>query len=190
MKKWNGYETTEVMGVKRKLPAGAYKCRIMAAEEKEYGWGSVLLISFDIAEGEYKNFYRAQYEKQTKDKKWKGVYRLTCPTDSGDEKDERLKKAFKTFIHHIESSNEGYKWDWNEASLIGKYFGGIFGEKEYEVDGNSGFYTTIRYTTDVSGLENAQIPKPIMLNRTTQDNVINSTNTSTLDWGSDEALPF
>lgn len=190
MKKWNGYETTEVMGVKRKLPARAYKCRIMAAEEKEYGWGSVLLISFDIAEGEYKGFYREQYEKQTKDKKWKGVYRLSVPKDDGTEKDEKVKKAFKTFIYHIESSNNGYKWDWNESSLIGKYFGGIFGEKEYEVDGNTGFYTTIRYTTDINGLEDAQIPKPIMLNKTTQDNVTNSTNTSTLDWGSDEALPF
>ena len=190
MKKWNGYETTEVMGAKRKLPAGAYKCRIMSAEEKEYGWGSVLLISFDIAEGEYKGFYREQYEKQTKDKKWKGVYRLSVPKDDGTEKDEKVKKAFKTFIYHIESSNTGYKWDWNESSLIGKYFGGIFGEKEYEVDGNSGFYTAIRYTTGIDGLENAQIPKPIMLNRINQDNRTDTANSSTLDWGSDEALPF
>lgn len=187
MKKWNGYEKTEVMGTKRKLPAGAYKCRIMAAEEREYGWGNVLLISFDIAEGEYKNFYRAQYEKQTKDKKWKGVYRLSVPKDDGTEKDERLKKAFKTFIHHIEGSNGGYKWDWNEASLIGKYFGGIFGEKEYEVDGNSGFYTTIRYTTDINSLDNIQIPKPVMLNKSSQNNL---TTPSTSDWEGDESLPF
>lgn len=187
MKKWNGYEKTEVMGVKKKLPAGAYKCRIMAAEEREYGWGNVLLISFDIAEGQYKGFYSEQYEKQSKDKKWKGVYRLSVPKDDGTEKDERLKKAFKTFIHHIEGSNGGYKWDWNEASLIGKYFGGIFGEKEYEVDGNSGFYTTIRYTTGIDGLENAQIPKPILLNKSGQSNL---TTPSTSDWEGDESLPF
>lgn len=187
MKKWNGYEKTEVIGTKRKLPAGAYKCRIMAAEEKEYGWGSVLLISFDIAEGEYKGFYGEQYEKQSKDKKWKGVYRLNVPKDDGTEKDERLKKSFKTFIYHIESSNGGYKWDWNEASLIGKYFGGIFGEKEYEVDGNSGFYTTIRYTTDINALDNAQIPKPILLNKAVQNNL---TTPTTVDWEGDESLPF
>ena len=112
------------------------------------------------------------------------------PKDDGTEKDEKVKKAFKTFIYHIESSNTGYKWDWNESSLIGKYFGGVFGEKEYEVDGNSGFYTAIRYTTGIDGLENAQIPKPIMLNRTNQDNRTDTANSSTLDWGSDEVLPF
>lgn len=73
MKKWNGYETTQVMGGKKKLPVGAYVCKVLEAKEESYGWGSVLVIHFDIAEGEYKNFYREQYEKQDKNKKWKGV---------------------------------------------------------------------------------------------------------------------
>lgn len=187
MKKWNDYEATQVMGVKKKLPAGAYKCRVLAAEEREYGWGTVLLIYFDIAEGDYKNFYREQYEKQTKDKKWKGVYRLSVPKDDGTEKDEKLKKAFKTFMYHIESSNSSYKWDWNEASLISKYFGGIFSEKEYEVDGNRGLYTTIRYTTGLDGLGNAQIPKPILLNKVAQT----ASNTKeSIQWDEEGALPF
>ena len=106
MKKWNGYETTQVMGSgRKKLPVGAYVCKVLEAREESYGWGSVLVIQFDIAEGEYKNFYREQYEKQDKNKKWKGVYRLNCPMDDGTPKDERMKKAFKTFIHHIETSN-------------------------------------------------------------------------------------
>lgn len=187
MKKWNGYETTEVMGTKRKLPAGGYVCRIMEAEEKEYGWGSVLNILFDIAEGQYKGFYSEQYEKQTKDKKWKGVYRLNVPKDDGSEKDERLKKAFKTFIHHIESSNQGYKWDWNEAALKGKLFGGVFGEKEYEVDGNTGFYTTIRYTGEVKGIENMPVPKQQLLNRPGQSSL---TTPAPMEWGADDSLPF
>lgn len=187
MKKWNGYETTQIVGAKKKLPAGGYVCRIIDAKEETYGWGSVLVISFDIAEGEYKNFYREQYEKQNGTKKWKGTYRLNCPKDNGDPKDERTKKTFKTFIYHIEQSNQGYKWDWNEGNLKGKLFGGIFGEKEYEVDGNSGFYTTIRYTTDINSLENAQIPKPIMLNKVVQNNL---TPPTTVDWEDDESLPF
>ena len=84
-----------------------------------------------------------------KNKKWKGVYRLNCPMDDGTPKDERLKKGFKTFIHHIEESNKGYTWDWNEQALQGKHFGGVFGEKEYEIDGNNGFFTTMRYTCEV-----------------------------------------
>lgn len=50
-----------------------------------------MVISFDIAEGDYRNFYREQYEAQKGDKRWKGTYRLNCPIDSGDEKlDEKI----------------------------------------------------------------------------------------------------
>ena len=183
MKKWNGYDTVEVFGQKRRLPVGNYVCKILGAEEKEYGWGSVLLISFDIAEGEYKNFYKEQYDKQTGQKAWKGVFRVNCPKDNGDPKDEQVKKNFKTFIHHVEKSNAGYKWDWNEASLKGKLVGGVFGEKEYEVDGNTGFFITIRYTTDIKSLDKMTTPKPLMLKRETGF----KENTS---WEQDEPLPF
>ncbi|MGL5677810.1 MAG: hypothetical protein ACRDDX_15540, partial [Cellulosilyticaceae bacterium] len=165
MKKWNGYDNTQVMGEKRKLPVGGYVCRILEAKEEVYSWGSVLVINFDIEEGEHKNFYRMQYEKQSGTKKWKGSYRLNCPKDNGDEKDEKLKKSFKTFIHHIEKSNAGYAWDWNEASLKGKLFGGVFGEKEYEIEGNTGFFTTLRYTTDKESAKTAIIPKPLLLKK-------------------------
>lgn len=184
MKKWNGYETTQVMGGKKKLPVGAYVCKILEAKEESYGWGSVLVIHFDIAEGEYKNFYREQYEKQDKNKKWKGVHRISCPTDDGTPKDERLKKAFKTFIHHVEASNKGYAWDWNEQSLRGKQFGGVFGEKEYEIDGNSGFFTTMRYTCEIGRLDKVQLPKPLMLKKDA------TTNTPSTSWEDTEGLPF
>ena len=188
MRKWDNYEATEVIGVKRKLPAGGYVCKIIEAEEKEYGWGSVLLILFDIAEGEYKNFYREQYEKQNGDKKWKGVYRLSVPKDDGTEKDVKVKKGFKTFIHHIESSNEGYKWDWNETGFRGKKFGGVFGEKEYDVDGNSGFYTTIRYTGDVRGIENVPVPKQQLLGKGVGASGVSGAAQS--NWSNNDALPF
>ena len=41
MKKWNGYETTQVRGEKRKLPAGAYVCKIIDANEEVYGWSLI-----------------------------------------------------------------------------------------------------------------------------------------------------
>ena len=187
MKKWNGYETTQVMGGKKKLPVGAYVCKVLEAREESYGWGSVLVIHFDIAEGEYKGFYQEQYNKQDKNKKWKGVYRISCPTDDGTPKDEHIKKAFKTFIHHIETSNKGYTWDWNETTLRGKQFGGVFGEKEYEIDGNSGFFITMRYTCEVDRLDKVQLPKPLMLKKdgTSNSNIFND-NT----WEDTEGLPF
>ena len=186
MKKWNGYETTQVMGGKKRLPVGAYVCKVLEAKEESYGWGSVLVIHFDIAEGEHKNFYREQYEKQDKNKKWKGVHRISCPTDDGTPKDERLKKAFKTFIYHVEESNKGYTWDWNETTLKGKQFGGVFGEKEYEIDGNSGFFTTMRYTCEVDRLDKVQLPKPLMLKK---DGTTSNTPSNT-SWEDTEGLPF
>ena len=150
MKKWNGYEATQVIGEKRKLPAGAYVCKIIDANEEVYGWGNVVVIHFDIAEGPYKNFYLEQYEKQKGDKKWKGTYRLTCPKEDGSEKDERTKKNFKTFMHHIEKSNTGYKWDWNEHNLRAKRFGGIFGEKEYGILYHITLYNRYRKCQDCS----------------------------------------
>ncbi|MEG2303771.1 MAG: hypothetical protein RSC14_13050 [Niameybacter sp.] len=186
MQKWNGYETTQVMGAKKKLPAGGYICKVMEAKEEVYGWGSVLVISFDIAEGEYKNFYREQYEKQNGNKKWKGTYRVNCPKDDGSEKDEKTKKNFKTFMHHVEVSNQGYKWDWNEGKLKEKLFGGIFGEKEYEIEGNSGFFTMMRYTCEAKAAAGAPIPKPIMLKPTqSTPNIQQPTN-----WNNDDDFPF
>lgn len=187
MKKWNGYETTQVMGQKKKLPAGGYICKVIEAKEETYGWGSVLVISFDIAEGEYKNFYREQYEKQNTNKKWKGTYRLNCPKDDGSEKDEKAKKTFKTFIHHMEQSNQGYKWDWSEDTLKGKSFGGVFGEKEYAIEGNTGFFTTIRYTCEAKAVAGVPVPKPIMLSKTTQStpNV-----QEPINWDDDNDFPF
>lgn len=188
MKKWNGYDTTQVMGSKKKLPVGAYICTVLEAKEESYGWGSVLVINFDIAEGEYKGFYREQYTKQEKNKKWKGVYRLNCPTDDGSQKDERAKKNFKSFIHHIEESNQGYTWDWNEANLKGKQFGGVFGEKEYEIDGNTGLFTTMRYTCEVNRLDQVPLPKPLMLKK---EGISPTTSTPNTTWDNDtEGLPF
>ena len=118
MKKWNGYETTQIMGNgKKKLPVGAYACKVLEAREESYGWGSVLVIHFDIAEGEYKNFYREQYE----------------------------------------------------------------------IDGNSGFFTTMRYTCEVDRLDKVQLPKPLMLKK---DGTSNSNTSNDNTWEDTEGLPF
>ena len=75
------------------LPAGGYVAKIMNAEVKEYSWGEVLVISFDIAEGEYKDFFATQYRENTnEDKKWKGNFRLTVPQE-GNQYFENQKKG-------------------------------------------------------------------------------------------------
>ena len=122
MRPFNNYETTQTISARAQLPVGAYICRILKAEEKVYnsskGEWHKLEISFDISEGEHKDFYANDYKAQTgEDKKWKGVMRMNIPTDDGSEADGWAKRSFKTNILAIEDSNSGYHWDWNEAQL-------------------------------------------------------------------------
>ena len=142
MKKFEGYEKARVMTDRERLPIGGYIVKILDAEELTYGWGRVLAISFDIEEGEHKGYYQQDYDMQQKeDKKWKGVYRLNIPKDDKTEMDEWTANTFKTATVAIEDSNTGYHWDWDEKKLKGKIVGALFRNKEYEFNGNRGFFT-------------------------------------------------
>ena len=87
MKAFSGF-APEKPSSRKQLPVGGYIAKILDAEEVTYDWGSVLLISFDIAEGDYMNFFEKDYDaQQSEDKKWRGTYRLNIPKDDGSEKD-------------------------------------------------------------------------------------------------------
>ena len=87
MKAFSGF-APEKSSSREQLPVGGYIAKILNAEEVTYDWGSVLLISFDIAEGDYKDFFKKDYDaQQSEDKKWRGTYRLNIPKDDGSEKD-------------------------------------------------------------------------------------------------------
>lgn len=144
MKPFKNYENTKALSEARKLPVGAYICKVLNAEIKTYsgknGNFDKLEISFDIAEGEYKGFYADDYKAQRQeDKKWKGVLRLYVPTDDGSEMDELNKSIFKSMTEAAEESNAGYHWDWDEAKLKGKAIGIMFRNEEWAVNGKSGW---------------------------------------------------
>lgn len=65
------------------------------AKEARYDWGDVLVVSFDILEGEHKGFFAADYKAQDQeDKKWRGTFRITLPKDDGSERDTWTKRGF------------------------------------------------------------------------------------------------
>lgn len=141
MKPYTGY-TPERKSAREILPAGGYVAKIMDAKEVTYDWGSRLVISFDIAEGDMRDFFAADYRSNTaEDKKWRGVYRLNVPKDDGTEEDEWTKKTFNGAMWALEESNPGYRWGWDEATLKGKSVGVIFRNKEWEMNGNTGWTT-------------------------------------------------
>lgn len=141
MKPYSGY-TAEAPSRREILPAGGYVAKILDASEVSYSWGNVLLISFDIYEGDKAGFFRQDYDGQLpEDRKWRGTYRLRVPKDDGTEQDNWSKKTFNRAMYAIEASNSGYHWDWNEAGLKGKVVGVLYRNKEWEMDGKTGWTT-------------------------------------------------
>ena len=171
MRPFNNYETTQTISARAQLPVGAYICRILKAEEKVYsspkGEWHKLEVSFDICEGEHKDFYANDYRSQSgEDKKWKGVLRMNIPSDDGSEADTWAKRSFKTNILAIEESNNGYHWDWNEAQLKGKTVGIVFRSEEWEYNGKRGWRTAPFKMVPAADVKsgNIKIPDPKPLN--------------------------
>ena len=111
----NSYET---------LPKGNYVCKIMKAEEHTSKEGKISIkLSFDIAEGEYKDFYAKKYQEDTReDKKWSrdAEYYISIPTD---ESSDFIKTKYDTFFANLEDSNNGYVFQGNLDELKGKILG-------------------------------------------------------------------
>lgn len=161
MKAFNGMKPKKSTSARELLPAGGYVAKIMKAEEVIYDWGKVVIISFDISEGEFKEFFAKDYRGQTQeDKKWRGVYRLIEPKDDGSEKDEWTKNSFNNSIWSIEESNPGYHFDWDETKFKGKFVGVLFREKEWAYEGNTGWTTECCALTDIGSIRNKTFKVP------------------------------
>lgn len=138
MKRYDGYEQAEAFtGNFERLEPGGYICQILDVKAEEKDYGTLLRVAFDIAEGDNKGYFRRLFDKRKEsydNPKWPngGMYYQTVKSDD--------LRFFKGFITAIEESNSGYKWNWDENTLKGKVFGGIFGEEEYE--GNDGSVKT------------------------------------------------
>ena len=191
MRAFNGLEIKKSVSASEPLPAGGYVAKILNAKVEEYSWGEKLVISFDIAEGEYKDFFRKQYNENTReDKKWKGNFRLTVPNE-GNQYFDSQKRTFGNAIWAIEESNTGYHWDWNETALKGKMVGVLFRDREWEIDGKTGMTTEACTFVSVEDVRtnNFKMPKPKMINKVARQTENNS-NFTVIDDEDLGDLPF
>jgi hypothetical protein len=81
---------------------------------------------FDIIEGENKNYYQEDFKKKyltNPDAKWGGTFRQLT--------EGKGLPFFKGIITAIENSNNGYKFNFDEATLKDKLFGAVFGQEEW-----------------------------------------------------------
>lgn len=156
-----------------KLEPGGYVLKILDVKVEESQWGTRIALMFDIAEGKEKDFFNRLY-KATPDewesKKWKGSYRLKIPENAGDETKFRKSLGFfKSQIEAFEKSNSGLKInceaEWNEQVLKGKIVGALFNEKEWEMNGKTGFFTNCARLVPADDIRsgNFKIPKKQLL---------------------------
>lgn len=105
----NGFERPE---------AGGYVCIIRHVEDhpdKEF-----IHLEVDIAEGKFKGYAAETAERA-------GFWPLRCNRFYGG----KSVGYFKAFIEAVQNTNKGYRWDWNEQSLVNKGVGIVFREEEY-----------------------------------------------------------
>lgn len=70
IRKPQNWESVQAFSDRQKLPLGAYVCNVLKAAVSHTTYGDMLQIGFDIAEGEYKDFYKSDFNANTaQDKK-------------------------------------------------------------------------------------------------------------------------
>lgn len=152
------YDKTKRRKSFEQLPKGAYVVKILKGEEvqNKNNNGSHLLITFDIAEGEYRDFYKNQYEQSTNEnKKYSpdAYFRLTVPADNSP---TYVWDSWNSFFADLEDSNNGYVFAGNPADLRGKIIGGKFHNEQSEYNGNVYDHTRLRWTCVADDVRNGK----------------------------------
>ena len=151
MKKPEGYDQALIFdGEIKSITPGGHICQIKGAKtELTHNGDEMLVIMFDICEGENKGFYADQFKSRTptnSNAKWPGVFRQGV-TGKGI-------SFLKGMITAIEESNSGYKWNWEEKTLTNKLFGGVFGQEEWEnQDGDTKLSTKLVFIRSVEAVK-------------------------------------
>ena len=193
IRKPNNWNEVQEFSDRQKLPLGAYVCKVKQVRIQGNSYGDQLCMLFDITEGEYAGYFQKDYNANTaQDKKWRGVLRVWIPADDGSEKDEMTKRGFKGMVTSFEKSNPGYRWDWNENSLVGKTVGILFRNEEWNYNGKQGW--AVRpfraISADTVREESYTIPKDKPLSKTTNVAHTNPNMNNGYVEVEDDELPF
>ena len=185
MNKPNGYDEAQAYGDFKILPAGGYKCSIKkVACEKTQAGKEYLKIAFDIAEGEYKDFYKEKFANYTRDinqKKWSGIWTIFIEGyESGT-----TNPKFKGLITSIEASNDNFKFNFDEKTLENKKVGIVFREEEF-IGQDGQIHTAVKpcFAMNYDEVEKAKIPNRKELNNNQLNEIINAVGSNNDD------LPF
>ena len=190
IKKFNGFEAKyQAVGEGYEpLPVGAYVAKILQVKSEEKSDGrQMIIMCVDVAEGEHKDFFNKRFtaDKQNNIQplKWKGVYRLNVPIDNDDAWKTR---NFCSAIGAIEDSNNGYRWNWDDQTLVGKFVGINVREREWEWENKSGVTTEIGALVPAQDVRDGKVTPMKIKKIQKKDETATTTTTSTIT----DELPF
>lgn len=178
MKAFAGYDEVKANNFPERLKLGGHICKVLEAKiesftsQKDGKTYEQLIIKFDIESpdeqaGFYANKFSEDASKDALNAKWKGFHRISVPTDNSE---DFIKSRFKAFTTSVEESNPGYKWNWEENTLVGKVFGGVFAFEEFtNQEGKTITMSRIRYVKSTDKIFEVEIPKVKMADGTYMD---------------------
>lgn len=167
----------------QQLPAGGYVCKYTKIEDdsnKEY-----LKMEFDIAEGEFKDYYKGLEERA-------GFWGGRCVRSYK----EAAVPFFKRMCSAVAKSNPGFSFNpfvnggnADEQTLVGKLVGIVLQEEEYNKNnGEIGTRLVVAYECDVQKIRegNFKVPKKKEINKPSG----NSSTDFMAVSGDSEEIPF
>nr|DAE35596.1 MAG TPA: Protein of unknown function (DUF669) [Caudoviricetes sp.] len=161
MEKIENWDNIEARGMEdfKALPIGAYECKIINAVENhnEQSGKTTLKVMIDIANGEYKDYFKKRYDSNTAiDRKWDNNATKYLAFEGENT------SFFKGFITTVENSNVGYKWNWDEKTLRDKKVIGVFQYEEYEKqDGTKGIKVRLTKFRSLDKLKDIEVSDSI-----------------------------
>lgn len=154
------YDKTKRKKSFQALPKDAYVIKIKSVREDTWPSGDgCLRIAFDIAEGEYKDFYQKQFDANTnEDKKWPmdAVFTLNIPSDGSQ---QYVWDNWNTFFADLEDSNGGFAFGGDVKTLKGKVIGGLFHIRQNENNGTVYDHTVMRWTRPADDVRSGKFGK-------------------------------
>ena len=161
----SGYEAKEnVGGASKKLPAGGYVCRIMDAkiQNAQTSGLPMVVIQFDICEGEYNNFYHDKYKNDLgfrPSAKYQGIARIPAVDAEG-----KARRGFNSFCGAVEKSND-VKLPTEDTAFLNmlknKFVGIIFGREEVQFDdGRIAMVTKPKFYRSTQAIESGDYKTP------------------------------
>lgn len=174
MKQIENFENIEELS--SGLEKGIYVLQIRKVKdivEKQY-----LEVKFDIFDGPNKGYF-ARLSNENYDN-WSniGIYRASYK--------ETATKFFKNFITSVQKSNQNYIWNWDENTLVGRLFVGVFDEEEYvNKDGDISTIVKLQSVRSLESMRNGEIKLPGLKKLKKQEEKSEGFDTTFLN-----ALPF